>query len=430
MQINYKKFKDRRSQLIQNIKTSNPSATGHVLFFANLESKSKFRQESSFYYFTGITEPSVAISIDITTGYTRLHIPRYSEKRTSWTKSILNQNLEELKKILEIDSIECFSDISYPVIFSFSYADSSETIYKSINNLIEATYQSSGFIYTVLGSANRDQVLLLNFINSTHANIFVDISDKVGQLRRIKDEDEIENISIAVVTAMEAHSMASGEIKPGVQESFINGIISFCIKQQSCNESFETIVASGPNSVIIHYKENDRIMQEGDLVIIDLGADMDMYCSDMSRTYPVSGKFSQRQAEIVNIVGQAQKHIASLARPGYWLFNPQRPEKSLHHLAVEFFKSYKLDQYFKHKIGHYVGLDVHDVGSYSEPLQQGDIITIEPGLYIEEENIGVRIEDMYLIDENEAFCFSEDFPKMAHEIENLMENGPIESHES
>jgi len=161
-------------------------------------------------------------------------------------------------------------------------------------------------------------------------------------------------------------------------------------------------------------------MKNDDLVVVDIGAEFEHYCGDITRTYPVSGRFTKRQREIYDIVLECQQYIEMLAKPGMWLSNKDKPEESLNHLAREFFKERGYDQYFLHGLGHFLGLDVHDVGDYSEPLQIGDVITIEPGLYIAQEQLGVRIEDNYWIVEDGVVCLSEHLPKDADEIEKLI----------
>ena len=136
-------------------------------------------------------------------------------------------------------------------------------------------------------------------------------------------------------------------------------------------------MATGKNATILHYTANTSAMKKGDLVVVDIGAAFDGYCADLTRTYPVSGKFSKRQRELYNLVLDAQTYIADLAKPGMYLNNSDEPERSLHHLAQSFLKKHGYDQYFVHGIGHFLGLDVHDVGNVKEPLKENDVFTIE-----------------------------------------------------
>ena len=123
-------------------------------------------------------------------------------------------------------------------------------------------------------------------------------------------------------------------------------------------------------------------MNKGDLVVVDIGAEIAYYCADLTRTYPVSGVFSKRQREVYDLVLQTQRYIETLAKPGMWLTNKDNPDKSLHHLARTYLKDLGYDKYFNHGLGHFLGLDVHDVGDYTQPLKEGDVITLEPGIYI------------------------------------------------
>ena len=186
--------------------------------------------------------------------------------------------------------------------------------------------------------------------------------------------------------------------------------------------SFPSIVAGGKNSTVLHYHENSGTLRNGDLVVVDIGAEYNNYCADLTRTYPVSGTFSKRQKEIYEVVLATQEYIASRAKPGMWLKNKDNVEQSLHHLAVKFLAQSGYDKYFPHGIGHFLGLDVHDVGDYTVPLQEGDVITIEPGIYIAEESIGIRIEDNYWITKDGAVCLSENLPKEVEDIEGFMQD--------
>ena len=138
-------------------------------------------------------------------------------------------------------------------------------------------------------------------------------------------------------------------------------------------------------------------------------------------TYPVSGKFTKRQRELYDIVLDTQEYIAAIAKPGLWLSNKENPDMSLNHLARKYLNDQGYGEYFPHGIGHFLGIDVHDVGDAAQALQAGDVITIEPGIYIPQEGIGIRIEDDYWIVEDGAVRLSEFIPKKAEEIEQMMQ---------
>jgi len=204
--------------------------------------------------------------------------------------------------------------------------------------------------------------------------------------------------------------------------------LTYGIIAGGAREAFPSIVAAGKNATILHYADCDTQLKKNELLLIDCGASYNHYCADLSRTVPISGKFTQRQRAIYAIVLACQDYIASLVKPGMWLNNKEKPHESLQHLAVEFFEKKGYAQYFTHGIGHYLGLEPHDVGSMQEPLREGDVITLEPGLYLPEENIGVRIEDDYWVIKDGVHCLSEELPKAIDDIEELMSKDCASGH--
>jgi Xaa-Pro aminopeptidase len=239
-------------------------------------------------------------------------------------------------------------------------------------------------------------------------------------MRRIKSMHEIELLYKAIDITISAHYAGAQEIKKGIIEYELQAMIEYMFTMRGGERAFPSIVATGHNGTVLHYHSNNAILSQQDLVVVDIGAEYNHYCADLTRTYPVSGKFSSRQQEIYMTVLETQEYIAQNAKPGYWLSCKEYPEKSLHHLAVKFLAEKGYDKYFMHGIGHFLGLDVHDVGNYQEPLQPGDVITIEPGIYISEESLGVRIEDNYWIVDDGAVCLSEELPKYPEDIEEMM----------
>ena len=192
--------------------------------------------------------------------------------------------------------------------------------------------------------------------------------------------------------------------------------------ESGATRAFASVVGSGKNSTILHYVDNKSNLPSGGLVVVDIGASLNHYCADITRTYPVNGKFSDRQKQVYQDVLDAQEYIAKLVKPGIYLNNKEHPEQSLSHLSKKFLqeKGYDVEKEFPHGIGHYVGLDVHDVGSYKTVLAVGDVITVEPGIYLRKESLGVRIEDMYWVVKDGAICLSEEIPKKIKGVERFM----------
>lgn len=195
-------------------------------------------------------------------------------------------------------------------------------------------------------------------------------------------------------------------IRPEIHEYQLEGkLIGAFLNGGALRPGFASIVGSGPNATIPHYFANDRKIEDGDMVVVDIGAEYKMYTADITRTYPANGKFTPRQREIYQLVLDAQTAAFEHTKLGkttmaeltefvrdYFRKSPLRAKDTDG-------KEYTMEHFFIHGLGHYLGMDVHDVGDYAKPMQVGEVFTIEPGLYIRPENIGVRIEDDYLMTE-------------------------------
>ena len=257
-----------------------------------------------------------------------------------------------------------------------------------------------------------------------HANI-LDAGPEVAFLRMKKSEWEIKKIRRAVEITMAGHRHALSAIAPGRFEYEVEAAIEYQFRSQGATgPAFPSIVGSGLNATILHYAENNRRMSSGDLVVIDVGAEFEGYSADVTRTYPVSGRFTHRQKEIYNIVLAAQKAALKQVRPGV-KFDRSGP---IHQAAFETIDSHGRDRqgrglgrYFIHGTGHHLGLEVHDpVSDLGRPLEPGMVITIEPGIYIPEENLGVRIEDDVLVTRDGYRILSQELPREAEEIEKMI----------
>ncbi len=421
----YSVFALRRKDLLQAVKEKYSEQSGLIVLFAGFEQERiPFRQESSFYYFTGIREPGVVVTIAVD-GKATLYIPNCGDQRSKWVAGSLATTKEQAKAY-GLDEITVLGDACPGYQFHPFFAKN--TYQKFLDRLQELVTNKQKLFTLCPDNAHEyiEQRLVLQRVQSFVSGLqqeTVNVADVVAQMRRKKDMQEIEQLYKAIEITGLAHEAAAQAIEDGVTECEVQASLEYMMTGSCTRPSFPSIVASGKNGTILHYIENSKTIKNGELVIVDIGAEYNGYAADLTRTYPVSGTFTKRQRELYDIVLQTQQHIADVAKPGYWLNNKEQPEKSLHHLAVKFLKEKKYDKYFVHGIGHYLGLDVHDVGDYKKPLQEGDVITIEPGIYIPEEGIGIRIEDDYWVVKDGVVCLSEDLPKQADEIEKLMQQG-------
>ncbi len=422
MKKNFHIYKERLNQLKDLIKQEYKQNDGVILFFADLESEScRFKQESNFYYFTGLEEPAVIFTSGIA-GATILHVPAFLESRAKWIPDYIFPDKNLAKQINVDDIVYLGEPFKGYVVTPFVQIDHYKNVIDNLAKLV-----SSGLkIYTTNFSKKFSNIL--DAIPGSSESI-IDITHFAARLRRKKTKNEIEMIYKSIDCTMAAHESAAVRLEPGIMEYQLQAAIEFIFTETGANPAFPSIVASGKNSTILHYHKNNALLNSGDLVVVDVGAQIDYYCADLTRTYPVSGEFTKRQKFIYDLVLKTQEHVFAHAKPGYWLNNSKNPEKSLNHIAKNFLAKQGYDKYFTHSIGHFLGIDVHDVGDYAQPLQPGDVITIEPGIYIPEESIGVRIEDNYWIIEDGAICLSEDLAKESDEISELVRFDPNQEDE-
>ena len=261
---------------------------------------------------------------------------------------------------------------------------------------------------------------------------FRDVADAtplIAKLRVQKSAVEIAAIQHSTDVSVEAHRAAWKRLAAGQYEYQIAAALLNKFLDEGCQgPAYSPIVGSGPNGAILHYMSNQRRIERGELVVVDAAAQCDGYASDITRTVPVSGKFTPRQREIYQVVLGAQKAAIAAVKPGAFLSDSglSGSGESLTKIARDYIDAHgkdshgdRLGKYFSHDIGHQVGLEVHDP-RFDGPLEAGMVITIEPGVYIAEENLGIRIEDVVLVTSNGAKVLSAALPKEPDEIEKAV----------
>jgi len=286
-------------------------------------------------------------------------------------------------------------------------------------------------IYTDVASQGETSASAepLTFLKRTNAFLFLqDVKPMLSSLRTVKDAGEVALIRKAVDASVAAHIAAMKAVKPNVTEYEISGLMQYEWTRRGCERpAYSPIVGSGHNSTVLHYSEDAATMKAGDVVVIDAAAEYSMYAADITRTLPVNGHFTQRQKEIYDIVLGAQEAAVAAFQPGKSLLVGDS-DASLNKVAKDYIKAHgkdlhgqPLDQYFIHGLGHYIGLNVHDPGDYKTPLAPGMVFTIEPGIYIPEENIGIRIEDNFLVGaDGKLIKLSAALPSKAEDVEKTM----------
>ena len=399
-------------------------AAGVVVLLAPLEGQDavyEFRQENNFYYLSGVTVPGAGLLIapaieaqgdTPARAYTEiLFLPPRNLRLEKFTGPQLGADSPDAPKITGFDHVAEMGRLP-----------------DEISKVLAA---GRPVIYTDLASdgANASNIEPLSFLKRTNTFLlFQDVKPMLASLRTVKDSGEAALIRKAVDASVAAHLAAMKAVKPNVAEYEISGLMQYEWVKRGCERpSYAPIVGSGHNSTVLHYSEDTNTMKTGDVVVIDAAAEYSMYAADITRTLPVNGHFTARQREIYDIVLGAQEAAMAAFQSGKSMLGGDS-DTSLNKVAREYIKTHgkdlhgqPLDQYFIHGLGHYIGLGVHDAGDYKLPLGPGSAFTIEPGIYIPEENIGVRIEDDFYVDaDGKLIKLSAALPSKAADVEKVM----------
>jgi Xaa-Pro aminopeptidase len=253
-------------------------------------------------------------------------------------------------------------------------------------------------------------------------NEIVDVSKIIGEMRKVKSPSEIELLQKAVDISIEGHRELFRTIRPGAYEYEAQAALeAVWTRLGSERPGYPSIIGSGIYGTILHYNENRKRIEAGELVVVDAAAEYSYYTADITRTFPASGKFTPRQREIYQLVLDAQRAAEKAFVPGKSsLSDLQRAARDVMTASrLRDQHGNTLERYFIHGLGHWIGMDVHDAGNYGV-LPVGSVFTIEPGIYLPEEGFGVRIEDNYLVTEKGLVKMSAKLPSEPEEIERMM----------
>ncbi len=401
-------------------------AGGVVVIFAPMESEGPndiygFRQEDNFYYLSGLTEPGAALLIASAADagadksarpYSEiLFLPPRNLIQEKWTGPKLGPENPDAPKITGFDQVDDMGRLP-------------EEVMKRISGARPEIYTDVASHDQI--SASAEPLAFLKNVNSFLG--FQDVKPMIESLRTSKDAGELTLIRNAVDASVAAHFAAFKAVKPSVTEREISSLMQYEWGKRGCERpAYAPIVGSGYYSTVLHYSDDDHVMKAGDVVVIDAAGEYSMYASDITRTLPVGGHFSARQREIYDIVLGAQQAAETAFKSGKSNMKRDAPD-SLYKVAFDYINTHGKDlhgeplgKYFIHGLGHPVGLNVHDSTDRNAPLGPGQVFTIEPGIYIPEENLGVRIEDDYYVDKDgKLIKLSAALPSRAEEVEKLM----------
>lgn len=380
--------------------------------FRSADQQYKFTPNRNFYYLTGIDDKKVILTIlkTETEVIENIYVQREDELMAKWVGRSINK--DEARKISKVKNIKYIDEFESTIS---SYIDR-----RGIKNIYFDLERQS----IDIPSTKAQDIANLMKIKYPYIKI-KNIYSQIVSLRMVKNEDEINTIKKAISITKEGIIYMAKNIKPTMKEYEVESYFDFEIKRLGASaHAFNTICASGKNATVLHYEDNNQDCTDGDLILFDLGAEYNYYCSDISRTIPINGKFTERQKQIYSIVLNCMKEVEKAAKPGITLRDLNDiAKKSLSKGCIDIgliSKEEEIEKYYFHSIGHSLGLDTHDVWISDSKLEVGSVITNEPGLYIEEEGIGIRLEDDLLITDFGCINLSNDIPIEIEDIENLM----------
>lgn len=412
--MNKEFFKNNRKRLIEGIKDNSI-----VIMFAgeaphmSADANYNFVPNRNFYYLTGIDRQKVILMMAKYNDRVSetLFIEKSDPVMARWVGERIKP--EEAKEISGIEKIEYIDD--FKGVFNFTAGGKHEYLYLDLEKRAWDSPLSNSQEFAKDVKERYPQIMVKN------------IYDNIVDMRMVKSTEEINNIKKAIDITYDGIKNMMRNAKPGMMEYELEAYFDFSLKSHGVRQyAFNTIAASGKNGTILHYDDNNCKTEENDLILFDLGAQYEYYCADITRTFPVSGKFTKRQREVYDVVLKALTEIPKAMKPGIKFSELNIMCKRILADGARKLGLIKEDselfEYYFHGVSHYLGLDTHDVGVYDKDftLKPGMVLTVEPGLYIAEEAIGIRIEDDVLITENGSEVLSKDIIRTADEIEEFM----------
>ena len=393
-----------------------------VVLFASTEDEGQnatrgFRQNDDFFYLTGWSEPGAALLI----------VPKFEGREYSEAFFLPARNVSQ-ERWTGPKAIAASEGIAG--ITGFDRVLSLDAMRDELVRVVPSP--TAQILTDVSDDGSTSATIPLAWLRRANAfpnySSFKDVKSLIGELRVTKDAGEIALLRKAAEATVESHRSALRTLRPGQSENEIAALIEYEYRRRGCEApAFSSIVGSGLNSTVLHYASNSGTIQNGDLVVMDVGGEYSMYAADVTRTLPANGRFTPRQREIYDIVLGAQQAAVNAFRSGVSTIG-RSSENSLYRVAMDYINTHGKDsrgeplgKYFIHGLSHFVGLGVHDAGDGTKPLGPGAVFTIEPGIYITEEKIGVRIEDTYVVRSDGTLeCISCGALKDAAAIEKAM----------
>ena len=436
MKLTQADFKQRRDHLAQKMGANSVAIIAtRAEMYRNRDADYKYRADSSFYYLTGFAEPEAVAVLET---FAEGEMYRYSlfcreRNREMEIWNGYRAGVEGAVEIYGADEAFAIDLLDQEIIAKLLNKD---RLYFRIGHQAEFDARVSQWIQKADAQQRR---------GSTSPAEVIQLDRLIDEMRLKKSAQEIELMQIASNISADAHTRAMQSVKPEMMEYALEAELNYIFGKHGCVPAYNSIVGGGENACILHYVENNKPLKNGDLVLIDAACEYEFDASDITRTFPVNGKFSPEQKALYNIVLDAQLAAIDATRIGnHYKYPHEVAVKILTQGLVELgllsgnvdelVESEAFRQFFMHGTGHWLGMDVHDVGAYKHgedwrAYEAGMVVTVEPGLYIAPDDetvdvkwrgIGIRIEDDIVVTENGPLVLTKNVVKTVEEIEQLM----------
>lgn len=424
--INNELFKLNRKRLIKELKPGSVAVfNANDIMPTNADGTMRFRQNSDLFYLTGVDQEETILVLcpDYPDKKFRevLFVRETNEQIATWEGHKLTK--EEAREVSGIETILWTSDFQR-IFNTMMVMGGVNQVYLNTNE----HYRADVLV------ESRDSRFIKWCKEKYPLHQYARIAPLMSKLRAVKSRYELEQMQEACNITEKAFRRILKFVKPGVKEYEIEAeFVHEFVRHGSRGFAYEPIIASGANSCVLHYIENNKACKSGDVLLLDVGAEYANYNADMTRTIPVSGKFTKRQRDVYNAVLRVKRAAYKLLRPGTVYFDYHKEVQKV--MESELLKLKLIDKtdiknqkperpvvmrYFMHGTGHHLGLDVHDTGNMFDKMKEGMVWTVEPGIYIREEGLGIRLENNVVITKTGVKDLMKHIPIEAEAIEELM----------
>ena len=377
-----------------------------------------FHQDKTFWYLTGVVGPNATLVVDIKSGHEILFLPPKDHRTESWDGELWDAEDEWVTAATGIEDVRSDRDLAQVLQEMLEPGDRAWTSlhpHVALSGCFDRAIPHDKKIASdpLDGRSSREQALAQVLERDFGAQVH-DVAPLLAEMRRVKTPEEVDALRRAARAGVSGMIEAIRSTRPGLGEWDLESLMGFVHRRAGATgPAYHAIVGSGPNSLVLHYSASSRRMAAGEVLLIDYGPEVDHYATDITRTWPVDGRFNERQAQLYDAVLAAQAAGIEAAAPG-------RKIRDVDRACADVLRKRGLADLIRHSSCHYIGMEVHDVGATSAELVPGVAFTIEPGVYEPETGIGIRIEDVVVITADGCEVLTAGVPRDRGRIEALV----------